>query len=82
MRVPVATCAWMLRTIGVDAGGKALRLVRMASGAFDGRDLVWMRIAFDVGVAILAPENTVNAGTELVFIDADAVAGCILHAGV
>jgi hypothetical protein len=72
----------MLLAIGVDAAGKALRFVRMASGAFDGCDFVGVRIAFDVGVAILALENTMNAGTELVFIDADAMAGCILHAGV
>ncbi len=51
----------------------------MAGLAVDLGDLVGVRVLLDVGVAVVALQAAVNAGTELVAIDRDAVAGCILH---
>jgi hypothetical protein len=38
-----------------------------------------MRVLLDVGVAVIALQASMHAGTELVAIDRDAVTGCILH---
>jgi hypothetical protein len=72
----------MIDAVGMDASGKALRFIGVAGRAFDRRDLVGVRITLDVGVAVLALEDSVNAGAKLVSVDADAVARCILHARV
>ena len=58
------------------------RLVGVAGLAIDRRDLVGMRIALDVGVAVAALQAAVNAGAELLAVDGDAVAGAVGHGGV
>lgn len=51
----------------------------MAGFAVDLGDLIGMRVLLDVGVAVIALQASVHAGTELVAIDRDAVAICVLH---
>ena len=54
-------------------------LVGVAGLAVDLGDVVGMRIFLDVGVAVVALQAAVNAGTEFVAVDGDAVAGGVLH---
>jgi hypothetical protein len=51
----------------------------VAGIAVDLGDLIGMRVLLDVGVAVIALQASVHAGTELVAIDRDAMAGCVLH---
>ena len=51
----------------------------MAGFAVHLGDVIGMGIFLDVGVAVVALQAAVNAGTELVAINGDAVAGGVLH---
>src|SRR5208282_5343474 len=74
--------AWMVFAIGVDAAFELACLIGMAGLAIDRRDLVGMRIAFDVGVAVGALQAAVDAVAELLLVDSDAMARAVGHAGV
>jgi hypothetical protein len=69
----------MLGFDGVDAAGEAGCLVGVAGLALDGRHLIGMRVVRDGGVALAALQAAVEAGGKLLAVDADAVAGRVLH---
>ena len=79
VRVAVAAGAGMLPGRGVHAARQLGSFIGMAGFAVDLRDVIGMRVLLDVGVTVIALQTAVNAGTELVSIDRDAVPGCVLH---
>jgi hypothetical protein len=72
----------MLFAVGVNAAAELGRLVGVAGLAIDRRNLVGMRIALDVGVAVGALQAAVNAVAEFFAVDGDAVSGAVGHAGI
>ena len=82
VRVAVAARARMLLAVGVHAAGESGGLVVVAGLALDGRDLVGMRVALDIGVAIRALQAAMNALAEFLAVNGDAVAGSVGHAGI
>ena len=76
----MATGAGMLGRIGVHASRKFRGLACVAGVALHFRDLVGVRIAFDVGVAGIAPQAAVNALPKGIAIYADVVTGGVLQA--
>lgn len=52
----------------------------MARFAVDFGDVFGMRVFLDIGVAVVALQAAVNAGTEFAAIYGDAVPRCIGHA--
>ena len=51
----------------------------MAGFAVDSGDVIRMGVLLDIGMAVIALQASMHAGAELVAIDRDAVARCILH---
>ena len=72
----------MFLAVGVDTALELGSLVRVAGLAIDRRDLVGVRIALDVGVAVDALQAAVNTWREFLAVDSDAVSRAIGHAGV
>ena len=82
VRVAVAACAGMLLAVGVDTVLELSSLIGVAGLALDGRNLVRMRIALDVGMAVVALKAAVNAVAEFLAVDSDAVSRGVGHAGI
>ena len=72
----------MLLAVGVHAALELIRLVGVAGLAVNRRNLVRVWIAGDVGVTGIAAQRAVNAGAELLAVDAYAVPLRILQGRV
>lgn len=82
MRVAMAARAGVFLAVSVHAALQIVGLVGVAGLAVNRRDLVRMRIAFDVGVAIRALKAAVNAVAEFFPVDSDTVSRTVGHARV
>jgi hypothetical protein len=72
----------MLLAVGVNTGTELGSLIGVAGLALDGRNLFRMRIALDVGMAVVALKAAVNAVAEFLAVDSDAVSCGVSHAGI
>ena len=79
VRVSMATGAGMFRLVRMDAPCKPRSLFGVAGLALDRRHLLRVGIFLDAGVAIVALQAAVNAGSELLPIHADTMPRRILH---
>ena len=82
MGVAMAARARMIFAVGVHAAAELCRFVGVAGLAIHRRNLVGMRIALDVRVTVGALQAAVNAVTEMLPVDKDAVARGVGHTRV
>jgi hypothetical protein len=72
----------MIRSVRMNAAYQPRRFFRVARSALYRRDMLGVRIFFDVAVAIRAFQASMDAGMKLLRIHADTVPRPILHPGV
>jgi len=82
VRIAMATGAWMLFAVGMNAALEFVLLFAMACGALHGRWMIGMRVILDVGVTVVAFETAVDACGKLLAVNADVVAAVVFHGGV